>query len=291
MNPNRFTARLRALDRRTDREPIRAEIPDQSLDGLTATIRLYDPVDSYGEDWGVSAKEFAAALDAIPANVEEIRLHLNSPGGDVFDGIAIVNALRSHRARVVAVVDGIAASAASFIACAADETIMAPNSELMIHDAWGLCVGNATEMKSMAEMLDHISDNIASIYAEKAGTDVALWRDAMSTETWYSADEAVEAGLADRVEKAKKADPVGKNRHDLSIFTYAGRDAAPTPAPVVGDAGPEVVILEADTTVISLAVPQEAKAKADADQQRRERSLRLLVASTPGAPDLADQAS
>lgn len=288
MNPTHFAARLRALDRRADRQPIKAEIPDSTLDGLTAVIRLYDPVDGYGEDWGVSAKEFAAALDALPSNVAEIRLHINSPGGDVFDGVAIVNALRAHPARVVAVVDGIAASAASFIACAADETIMAPNSELMIHDAWGLCVGNASEMKSMAVMLDHISDNIASIYAEKAGTDVALWREAMSTETWYSAAEAVAAGLADQVAKAKgDTEGAAKARHDLSIFTYAGRTEAPTP--VVGEAGPEVVAPQADAAALSTADIKAVEVKSNDDARRRH--LALLVASTPGTAPLSLPAS
>lgn len=206
---------------------VRAEAPEPTIDGTTAVMRLYDPIDSWGEFWGVSAKEFAEALDGLPADVTEIRLHINSPGGDVFDGIAIMNALRAHSARVVAVVDGIAASAASFIAVAADELVMSRNSELMIHDAWGFCVGNAEDMTSMAEMLSHHSDNIASIYADKAGGDVSTWREAMRVETWYSAAEAVSAGLADQVDTGKSAD--AKSKFDLSIFTYAGREAAPDP--------------------------------------------------------------
>jgi ATP-dependent Clp endopeptidase proteolytic subunit ClpP len=169
----------------------------------------------------------------LPPTTSEIRLHINSPGGEVFEGIAILNALRAHSARVVAVVDGIAASAASFIACGADELVMAENSELMIHDAWGLCVGNAADMRETAGMLDHLSDNIASVYAKKAGTDVAAWRAAMSTETWYSAEEAVAAGLADRVDGAATSE--AKNRYDLSIFNYAGRSEAPAPKAAMPD--------------------------------------------------------
>lgn len=254
MNPTRFAARLAAMKTRTaDATPVRAEIPTSTLEGTTAVIRLYDPVDSYGEFWGVSAKEFAQALDDLPSNITEIRLHINSPGGDVFDGVAIVNSLRSHSARVVAVVDGIAASAASFIAAAADETIMAPNSELMIHDAWGLCVGNAAEMTQMAEMLDHISDNIASIYAAKAGGTNEDWRAAMAKESWYSADEAVAAGLADSVSKAEPAE--AKNRHDLSIFTYAGRSAAPAPA---RDVQPTGAVANQSTDTTPLEDPEAA---------------------------------
>ncbi len=221
----RFQDRLRALASPTPRP--RAEAPRADVADGIATIRLYDPIDSWGEYWGVSAKEFVGTLDELGADIGEIHLRINSPGGDVFDGIAILNALRAHPARVVAYVDGLAASAASFIAAGADELVMARNSELMIHDAWGLCIGNAAEMHAMAEMLDHISDNIASVYAEKTGSDVAEWRAAMSAETWYSADEAVDAGLADRVDRKSDAD--AKNTFDLSIFTYAGRDAAPSP--------------------------------------------------------------
>lgn len=219
------------LDRRRVlalRSEPRAEVPTASVDGSVATIRLYDPIDSWGEWWGLSAKEFAQAIDALPSGITEIRLHLNSPGGEVFEAIAISNLLRAHSARVVAVVDGIAASAASVIAVTADETIMAPHSELMIHDAWGACVGNAAEMTAMAATLDSLSGNIASMYAAKAGGDVAAWRAAMTAETWYSADEAVAAGLADRVDPGR-ADTQPENRHDLTQFRFAGRTAAPAP--------------------------------------------------------------
>lgn len=197
----------------------------ESADGV-ATMRLYDPIDSWGGEWGVSAKEVAKSLADLGDDVKEIRLHINSPGGEVFEGIAIMNQLRAHSARVVAVVDGLAASAASFIACAADETVMGRNSQLMIHDAWGLCVGNAEDMRNLGERLDKISDNIASVYAAKSGEGVQTCREWMLAETWYSAEEAVAAGLADRIDEA----PEPQNRHDLSVFQYAGREAAPAPA-------------------------------------------------------------
>lgn len=203
--------------------------PDAAADGAVATLRLYDPIDSWGGDWGVSAKEFAAALDALPSSTEEIRLHINSPGGEVFEAVTILNQLRRHKARVVAVVDGLAASAASFIAAGADETIMARNSTAMVHDAWGLCVGNAADMRDLAGRLDALSDNIASIYAAKAGGTVEEWRQVMLAEAWYSADEAVAAGLADSVEGSDAADAEALNRFDLSVFKHAGRNEAPAP--------------------------------------------------------------
>lgn len=261
MNVN--ARRLNAL-RPTD---VRAQVPEPKLEGTTAVVRLYDPVDSYGEYWGVSAKEFAQMLDALPSNIEEIRLHINSPGGEVFDGVAIVNALRSHDARVVAIVDGLAASAASFIAASADEVVMARNSQMMIHDAWGLCVGNADDMRELADMLDKVSDNIASIYAEKAGGTTAEWRAAMARESWYSAEEAVEAGLADSVDK--KAD-AASNRFDLSIFTYAGRDAAPDPQAA---REPAPVPTSEATPPADLAPPDTA-----ADDELRERQAQRVRA-------------
>jgi ATP-dependent protease ClpP protease subunit len=214
------------------RQPLQAQLQHGGEQDGVATLRLYDPIDSWGGDWGVSAKEFAAALDSLGEDVNELRLHINSPGGEVFEGIAILNSLRNDRRRVVTVVDGLAASAASFIAMAGDEIVMGRNSQMMIHDAWGICIGNAEDMRDLGTRLDHLSDNLASIYAGRAGGDVASWRSVMLAETWYSADEAVDAGLADRVEDA----PVPQNKHDLSVFTYAGRENAPAPAPPIPDA-------------------------------------------------------
>ena len=155
--------------------------------------------------------------DIRDLDVDEIRLNINSGGGSVFDAVAILNALRQHPAKVVANVLGLAASAASFIACGVDETTMSANSTMMIHDGSGIAVGNAQDMHEMADLLDKLSDNIASIYAAKAGGTPDFWRETMRAETWYTADEAVEAGLADRVvvgEKVEAAEaaPSAENR-------------------------------------------------------------------------------
>jgi ATP-dependent protease ClpP protease subunit len=222
------------------RTPIRAERPEPKTDSGVATLRLYDPLDSWGEYWGVSAKEFVGALDELGDDVTEIRLLINSPGGEVWEGLAILNALRAHPARVVAVVEGIAASAASFVAAGADELVIMQNAELFIHNAWGMAVGNAADMAKMSSELAHEDRNIASIYAAKSGGTVDEWLAAMAAETWYSADEAVEAGLADRVE-APKSDGASeaKNRFDLSRFRNSARPVAPAariPSPVRAEA-------------------------------------------------------
>lgn len=220
---------------------VRASVLEADTTDGVATLRLYDPIDSWGGEWGVSAKEFARSLDALPDDTQQITLHINSPGGEVYEGIAILNALRNHKARVVAVVDGLAASAASFVAAGADEVVMGRNSQLMIHDAWGLVVGNAADMRDMAGRLDQISDNIASVYAAKAGGSVQDWRAAMLAETWYTDAEAVEAGLADRVEET----PSAENAFDLSAFKYPGREAAPEPVlPAAQSAEPAPVLVD-----------------------------------------------
>jgi len=207
----RNAADVRAFMNRRSLERPRNDVPAVLIDGATATLRLFDPIDAYGEWWGMSAKEFAASLDALPTHITTIQLMINSPGGDAFDGVAMVNLLRAHQARTVAVVQGIAASAASFIATATDELVMAPNSTLMIHDAWGMCVGNADDMLSMGAVLDQLSGNIADIYAAKSGKSTDDMRALMRAETWFTADQAVEIGLADSVQDIATATPANRS--------------------------------------------------------------------------------
>ena len=179
----------------------------------TADIDILSDIGGWWD--GVDAATMVRDIRDLDA--DEIRLNINSGGGSVFDAVAILNALRQHPAKVTANVLGLAASAASFIACGVDETTMSANSTMMIHDGSGIAVGNAQDMHEMADLLDKLSDNIASIYAAKAGGTPDSWRETMRAETWYTADEAVEAGLADRVvagEKVEAAEaaPSAENR-------------------------------------------------------------------------------
>lgn len=190
--------------------------------GRGSKVYIYDEIGYFG----VTASDFVAELGKIDSPT--LAVHINSPGGDVFDGVSILNALRSHGAEITTVVDGLAASAASFIAQAGSKRIMSRNSEMMIHDASGLCIGNANDMRTMLDLLERTSDNIASVYAERSGIgDATFWRTAMSAETWYSADEAVTAGLADEVDGKAKEAPAAN--WDLSLFAYASRHEAPAP--------------------------------------------------------------
>lgn len=227
--------------------PVLAAAPSTKAQDGIVTLRIYEPIDSWGGSWGISAVEFLDALDSLDqAATDEIRLHINSPGGEVWEALAILNSLRDFDAKVTAQVDGIAASAASFIAAAADETVMAPNTQLMIHDAWGLCVGNAADMHSTGDILDAVSDNIASIYAAKAGNATADWRAVMRDEAWYSAQEAVDQGLADRIAGEEPAeDPADTFDLEGIGMKYGGRADAPAP-PQPGAALEDVGVVDND---------------------------------------------
>lgn len=187
----------------------------------SADVYVYDEI-GY---WGTSAKDFAAQL--VDLDVDLIRLHINSPGGNAWDGVAIMNALRRHRARVEVTVDGLAASAASLIAMAGDHIVMSRSATLMIHDAAGLTVGTATAMRETADILDKLSDSYADTYAKRGGGTRDEWRTRMRAETWYSAEEAVQAGLADEWDGARDSAAVAS--FDLSRFRFQGRAEAPAP--------------------------------------------------------------
>jgi ATP-dependent protease ClpP protease subunit len=208
-------------------------------------IYIFDEIGYFGH----TAKGFSDDLNEL--DVDELTVHINSPGGDIFDGLAIYQALKNHKAKVTVRVDGLAASIASVIAMAADTLIMAPKSTMMIHDGWSITCGNSADMRKTADLLDKQSDIIASVYADRSGQPTDFWRDRMRDETWYNAQEALDAGLIDEIEgqEKKKLDEA----FDLSVFAHAGRDKAPEPVvkPVVAKA-PE----KEDETVIP---PVESK--------------------------------
>ncbi|MDB5618457.1 head maturation protease, ClpP-related [Tardiphaga sp.] len=158
-----------------------------------AEILIYDEI-GY---WGVTAKDFATALSGITASTINVRI--NSPGGDVFDGLAIYNSLKAHPATINTFVDGWAASAASFIMLAGDTVTMAENSMAMIHKAWGIGVGNSDDMTALSGVLSKIDGQIAGMYAAKTGKDTAACLAAMAAETWFTATEAKAFGLVDKV--------------------------------------------------------------------------------------------
>lgn len=161
----------------------------------TSEVLIYDEIGGY---CGVSAEAFVNDLNAL--ETPRIKVRINSPGGSLFDGIAIYNALAGHSSYIVTQVDALAASAASIIAMGGDECVMMVGSQLMIHDAIGVEVGNAQQFREMADFLERQSNNIASIYHNRnPKTSLTEWRNLMLAETWMFAEEAVTAGLADSV--------------------------------------------------------------------------------------------
>lgn len=275
------------------RTPIRAELPPtKTAEGGVVSLRLYDPVDSWGEFWGVSAKEFVTVLDGLPDDTSEIRLLINSPGGHVWEGLAILNALRSHPARFVAVVEGIAASAASFIAAGADELLMMPNARIMIHRAWGGCLGNAVEMQKMSDDLAGEDLNLAAIYAGKAGGTTEEWLNRMTAETFISANEAVELGLANKIVEpapgAKDAVADAKARFDLSVFQNRARPSSALPeSEPQANPTPEVTPPPAD----SVPTPELPAAEPEPTTEKEEDPVSDLseFRSRLGLADDADE--
>lgn len=165
--------------------------------------------------WDLDAEEFVRAVHQVDA--DEIDLHVNSPGGFVYDGVAMYEALAAAPVQVFAHVDGMAASAASFLVQAADDIETASAGRWMIHDAQGIGIGGPAEMREFADHLDAISDDISGIYAARAGGTPAGWRKAMRAETWYSSAEAVGAKLADRVARPPKEKDSGPDNRTRLI--------------------------------------------------------------------------
>lgn len=162
--------------------------------GTGAEVAIYDEIGAYG----VSAKGFLAELGALPEGTP-VDLRLNSPGGSVFDAVAIHNAIKRHEGTVTVWIDGIAASAASYIAMAGDEIVMPENAFLMIHDPAGLVMGTAEDMRAMAEALDKVKGSLVSGYAAKSGRTPEEVSALMAAETWFDASDAVAQGFADRL--------------------------------------------------------------------------------------------
>ncbi|MBF9042962.1 Clp protease ClpP [Rhodobacterales bacterium HKCCE4037] len=214
-------------------------------------IWLYDVIASDDDeaDWigGVSPRAF---IGALAETTGPVTLRINSPGGSVFGAQAMVAAMRAHPEPIVARIDSLAASAASVIASEAAECEIAPGAMMMIHKAWGLTIGNADDFTAMADLLSRLDGQLAKTYARRSGEhDAEAFLDMMAAETWFEAEEAVTAGLADRVLEENLQRPAA--RWDLSAYQAAPWDpAAPdadntNPAPVASP-DPEPASLQAE---------------------------------------------
>lgn len=189
-----------------------------------AEILIYEDI---GASWfgGITAKDFAEQLKAL-GPIETIDVRINSYGGDVFDGLAIYNQLVTHKAKVTTHIDGVAASIASVIAMAGNEISVAEAGHIMIHDAWGVALGNARELRAFADRLDAVTASLGDVYAARTGRTQDQIRDWMAAETWFTSSEAVKHGFAtsvvENMRAAAKYDPA-RHRFRNAPWQLSGR--------------------------------------------------------------------
>ncbi len=257
-------------ERRQNQLPLGAKPPEEAKDWFRIENSTTDPdstdvyvYGSIGGFWGIYADEFIDELKAV--TTPRVNLRLNSGGGSVFEGVAVANAIRAHPASFTVYVDSLAASIASVIMLAGDKIVFMPQAQCMVHNAAGAAFGEASEMTKMADLLDRQTRNIADAYAQRTGRSASDWLDMMAEETWFSAQEAVDIGLADEIYMPPKKEEAAEeatlapaaslmNRAwDLSMYRYAGREHAPEPQ-MTAVAG-QVVTAATNGTGISNTAP------------------------------------
>lgn len=195
----------------TERKPLNLVRAEDSAD---ATLYIYDVIDAY---WGISAKEVAQAIAGLKST-DTLHLRINSPGGDVFEARAIVAAIGQHAGKTVAHIDGLAASAATTIASAADEVEIIDGGFYMVHNAWTFALGNKHDLRETAGLLDKVDNAIVADYAKRTGASaeqIVAWMDA---ETWFTAQEAVDNKFADRMAEPAKASNASARQFNLAVY-------------------------------------------------------------------------
>lgn len=282
-------------------KPVAAKKPDEPK---AAEIYVYGNIgDRWNED-GVVASEMVREIAAL--DVDRIDLRINSYGGSVTDGMAILNALKRHKAAVHVHIDGVAISCASYIAMAGDTVTMAANAQMMVHAPWGYAVGNAEQLRDQAEILDRYARAMAGAYADKSGMSaedaLALLTDGV--DHWYSAEEAVEAGLADAVGEEVAVAAALAGSFDLARFraaapgTAPGTSAAPaaapgapTTSPKPGAAGAATPPVPGNSLEHSMPAPVTPAAQSAATFARtKEDNAQVLAMFKPFASQPAVQA-
>jgi ATP-dependent Clp endopeptidase proteolytic subunit ClpP len=182
----------------------------EALSEDNTEVMIYDVIGWPFNDAG----EIIRAMAGI--NTKSLTVRINSPGGDVFDGIAIFNALQSHKSKVITRIESLAASISSVIALAGKEVQAYQNAMLMIHDPWVLAAGNQYDLREIADILEKISGNMVDIYSQNSSVGKKEIRDMLKTETWFTAKEAKERGFIDTIIDGKAA----KAQFDLSMFAH-----------------------------------------------------------------------
>ena len=197
-----------------------------AVEGDEAEIYLYDAI---GDWYGVSAAQFVQELRGL--DVATIHLRMNCPGGDVFEGRAMATALAQVKAKTVCHIEGLAASAATYVAGACDEVEITPGGFFMIHEAWTLTMGNKRDHQKQIDLLAKVDDSIQADYEKRTGASreqLAAW---MEAETWFTAEEAKENGFVDAITDTDRK----TNRAAWNLAAYANAPSALTKPPVVED--------------------------------------------------------
>ncbi len=246
-------------------------------------IDLYDEIGFFG----VTAAEFRARLRGVSAST--IRLNINSPGGEVFDGIAMFNDLVRHPAKVEVNVTGVAASAASIVTMAGDQINIADNAFLMIHNAWTIEIGDRHDMANIAEMLGQIDNALAGTYAARTGIKRAEIADMMDAETWLSAKAAVDQGFAD---DRLASDNEPQAAFDLSVYANVPRAVPRVEETAEGPDEPQTLrdaermlmrdagLTRSRAQALLRAVKGVPEAKRDAGEQELREIADLLAEAT-----------
>ncbi len=248
--------------------------------GGSAEILMYDEIGFYG----ISDADFMGALYSL-GDVDSITLRINSPGGDVFMGVAIYNALRQHPATITAQVDGVAASIATTIMMAANKITIADNAMVMIHNPMTVSGGDATSLRATAKLLDQVRDGTMVPAYRRSGKSVTDIHSIMDAETWYTASQAVAAGWVDSIMAMPTKTMSAHARYDLSGFKHAPAaisDTADSEAAIKARKRAENLRLAAMTVSVPNA-PASAQQRAEELLKRRNHLraeyLRLLEVS------------
>lgn len=215
-----------------------------------AHVYVSDVIDSY---WGASAKMMIEALAG--AGGKNIELHINSPGGDVFEGRAMAAAIVNYAGKVTAHIEGMCASAATYVALAADEVRMMEGSLFMIHNSWTMAWGDKSELRTTADLLDKIDGTIIADYMRKTGASAEQVVEWMNATTWFTAQEALDAKFIDQIETNSKGAAAAQARWNLSAYPNAPKQEAAPPAP--------------DPAAVAALIEQQV--------QRNSNRLRLLI--------------
>ncbi|MFV0420594.1 head maturation protease, ClpP-related [Oleidesulfovibrio sp.] len=271
---NKFMQLLRDNAKASGIQPVKVEVQDKE-----ATLYLYDVVVATEDEWwgGVGADAFVKALHGL-ADKEVIHIRINSPGGSVFAARAIEQAIREHPAKIIAHVDGYAASAASFIAVACDEVEMSAGGFFMIHKAWMCSCGNSDDFIQATAFLEKVDTSLIDTYAAESGQkaeDIAAW---MQAETWFSAQEAVELGFADRIAEGSSTKGAAA-KWNLAAYANAPKHTAQAEPP----AKPAQDTVPAEQPVMPAAnVEPDQQPDIAASAQRDHYLRRLDVAERTG---------